>query len=73
MTQTIINMSIKDNKVISTINGFGREELQKVLDKMISDYSWKLEIYSDATLQHIDYKLIDPQLDDFDEYYEVRD
>ncbi len=33
------------------IDGFGKEELQKILDKMNSDYKWHLEIYSETTLK----------------------
>jgi len=48
---TIVNFEIIGNKMTSTIDGFGKEELQKVLDKLNSDYKWHLEIYSETEIK----------------------
>jgi hypothetical protein len=48
---TIVNVKVSGNKMVSSIDGLGKEELQKVLDKMKDGLIWHLDIYSDATLK----------------------
>jgi len=47
---TTVKFSVIGNKMTSIVDGFGKEELQKILDKMNGDYKWYFELYSDSTL-----------------------
>lgn len=49
---TKVNVQFTGNKAISSIDGFGVDELRKVLEKMSDGYAWHLEIYSEASFQH---------------------
>ncbi len=51
---TTVNMKITGNKVISTIDGVGVDELKKVLEKMQDGLKWHIEVYSEASLQKVE-------------------
>lgn len=44
---TMVKMTVTGNKAISSIDGFGVDELRKVLKKMEDGYAWHLDIFSE--------------------------
>jgi len=51
---TTVNVLISGNEMTSTIEGEGKAELAKVLDKMSDGYKWKLVVYKTPTLRPVD-------------------
>ncbi len=48
---TTFRFLVVGNNMTSMIDGFGKEELEKILDKMNADHKWHLEICSEAILK----------------------
>jgi len=49
---TIVRVQITEDKMTSTIEGTGTQELKEVVDKLgAGDYQWTLTIKSEASLK----------------------